>query len=107
MNIPAIVTCVDVPDAPARPATVRDKSHSSLSLTGEEFYIAGAILKVEFDTALIRGRVQHCRELGPDEYAIGIEILEDICIGVAPESTPFHAGLPHAQGFQETVAPAD
>src|SRR5689334_14893610 len=91
LNIPAMITSLDMPDAPARPATVRDRSHSAISLTGEEFYIAGTILEIELDTSLIRGRVQHCRELGPDEYAIGIEILEDIDVG----NTPFNTGQTH------------
>jgi hypothetical protein len=101
-NIPAMVTSVDVPDAPARPATVRDRSHSGIHLTVGEFVVSGTILEIQFDTCLIRGRVQQCRELEPDEYTIHIEILEGISIAVAPESTPFNAGLPHAQGSQGT-----
>ena len=72
-------------------------------LTVGEFVVSGTILEIQFDTTVIRGRVQHCRELGPDEYAIHIEILEDISIAVAPESMPFNAGLPHAQDFQMTT----
>jgi hypothetical protein len=102
LNIPAMVTSIDVPDGAARPATIRDRSHSTIYLTVGEFVVSGAILEIQFDTCLIRGRVQHCRELEPDEYAMNIEILEEICIGVVPE-TPFYASLTHAQDFQMTT----
>src|SRR5438046_10668772 len=62
-NIPATVTFVNVPDGSARAAIVRDRSYSRIYFTVGEFVLSGTILEIQFDTCLIRGRVQNCREV--------------------------------------------
>jgi hypothetical protein len=76
IDIPAKITAMDLPDVVCF-GIVHDRAHSRLWLTVKEFFATGMMVEVQFDTFLVRGRVQHCREMEPEQFTADIEIMEE------------------------------
>jgi hypothetical protein len=55
-------------------ATIADLSRSGIGLRISQFLVAGTEIAVQFDEVLIFGTVQHCKERGSGQFAVGAKI---------------------------------
>ena len=75
-NAQAKIKAIDGVQTTVSDGIVCDVSRSGLGLTTKQFFMWGTTVEVRYENKVVRGRVQHCRELKDKLYGVGVEIVE-------------------------------